>query len=142
MNNFRRSIAWLSCVVCVVGCAITAPSPVAVDYAIQPGEQLVGGTIMHVAPKADHTRVTLRLFPITKSGVPLLDQPAMGEIELAIAGFLDPEIYQADQPVSAVGSIVRPSAANVIALMQVREHNLWPEFVRAHQAQVSEQPKK
>ena len=92
---------------------------------------IVGGYVVSVENKADHTRIVAVQSPLDYGERPKRKDLSQGRLILEVKGFIDPEVYTKDRKITVGGKISDSSATAKQApypylQLEVDDIHLWP----------------
>lgn len=139
-----RSIGLVSLFVLMAwGCTVVSPSvqeealpPIPLPVLISDVEKymgdtvIVGGYVVTVENKADHTEIIAVHSPLGIGQKPKAKDFSQGRLVMIYRGFIDPEVYTKDREITVGGKIIGSSAqmktpAYPFLKLEVRDIHLW-----------------
>jgi outer membrane lipoprotein len=92
---------------------------------------IVGGYVLSVENKSDHTRIVAVQAPLGVGERPKAKDLSQGRLILVHKGFIDPEVYTKDRQITVGGKIsgsstLTPKAPFPFLQLEVKDIHLWP----------------
>jgi outer membrane lipoprotein len=92
---------------------------------------IVGGYVISVENKSDHTRILAVQSPLGVGEKPKAKDLSQGRLILVYQGFIDPEVYTKDRQITVGGKIFTssektPKAPYPFLQLEVTDIHLWP----------------
>lgn len=95
---------------------------------------ILGGYVLSVENKADHTRIVALQTPLSSGQEPQSKDLSQGRLILLYNGFLDPEVYTKERKITVAGTIAGSSATErhteteyPFLRLQIEQLYLWPK---------------
>jgi outer membrane lipoprotein len=93
---------------------------------------IVGGYVVSVENKSDHTRILALHSPLGVGQMPKSKDLSQGRLVLHVKAFIDPEVYTKDRKITVGGKILNSSATTKQApypflQIEVDDIHLWPQ---------------
>jgi len=135
-------LGWL--LVLMGGCTVMSPAvknealpPIPLTVLIENAQKyqgetvILGGYIVAVENRADHTRIEAVQAPLGIGQKPKSKDLSHGRLVLIFKGFIDPEVYTKDRQITVGGKVSGSSASDTKSAypylrLDVQDIHLWP----------------